>query len=107
MFTYYSPDYTPYRVLWGGSDEYHPNGVHNALAEIAGKKMGLNSIKTRILNTHSKDPDTWGLEQMIEHYLDGSPYYSNAPDNCRYYANEAKRQLQADINSESGWRCLS
>ncbi|WP_342770829.1 MULTISPECIES: hypothetical protein [unclassified Methanoculleus] len=109
VFTYYCPD-APNGIspMWTGYyPGYHENGVHNALAEIAGQKRGWDSTKTRLLNMHSADPDTWGVPQTVEHYLDGAPFFSNAPDKCKYYANEARSQLRSNINSESGWRCLS
>ena len=112
-YKYYSPDETLYQLKWGGASTYYPDGVHNALAEIAGIKMewdypsGVHDTAQYLLNAHSKDPDDWGTAQMVEHYLDGAPSFSNAPDKCAYYANEAKNQLNNNIYSESGWRCLS
>ncbi len=108
VFLFYCPDVSDQISLkWGGASGYNPDGVHNALAEIAGQKRGWSSQKTTILNAHSKDPDDWGVAQMVEHYLNGAPGFSNAPDKSSYYANEARSQLRLDINSESGWRCLS
>jgi len=108
-FIYYCPDDASNEVspMWGGAPGWNPDGVHNALAEIAGDKRGLSEEKTYILNAHSKDPDNWGIAQMPEHYLAGLPGTSNAPDRCKYYANEARSQLRSNINSESAWRCLS
>ncbi len=93
--------------MWAGCNGYCTMGVHNILAEVAGQKRGWSGEKTHILNEESKAPDTWGLSQMVEHYLNGAPGFSNAPDKCSYYANEARTQMRSNINSESSWRCLS
>jgi len=109
VFTYYCPD-APNEIspMWAGYPSfYHENGVHNVLAELAGQKRGWGSAQTRLLNMHSADPDTWGVPQMVEHYLDGAPFFSNAPDKCSYYANEARTQMRSNLYSESAWRCLS
>ncbi|CVK31298.1 MULTISPECIES: phospholipase C/P1 nuclease family protein [Methanoculleus] len=108
VFTYYCPD-TSRQIspMWGGAIGENPDGVHNALAGIAGQKRGWGYSQTKILDANSRDPDTWGLEQMVEHYLDGAPFFSNAPDKCSYYANEARTQMRSNPYSESAWRCLS
>jgi len=108
VFTSYCPD-APCQInpKWGGCDTYCSVGVHNILAELAGQKRGWSSDKTHILNEESKAPDNWGVPQMVEHYLNGAPGFSNAPDKCSYYANEARTQMRSDINRESAWRCLS
>jgi len=108
VFTYYCPD-SSHQIgpMWGGADGENPDGVHNALAGIAGQKRGWGYSETKILDANSKAPDTWGLPQMVEHYLNGAPFFSNAPDKCSYYANEARTQMRSNPYSESAWRCLS
>ena len=101
VFEYYDIDTSDVTPKWGGADGYNPDGTHNALAEIAGQKMGLDSTNTYILNENSKVPDTWGIGQMDQHYS-----WGGAPFQCFYYASSARDFLQGG-DEANGSRILA
>jgi len=101
VFDYYDIDTSDVALKWGGADGYNPDGTHNALAEIAGQKMGLSSTYTYILNENSKVPDTWGAGQTDQHYS-----WGGAPYQCLYYASSARDFIQSGDLS-NGYRVLA
>lgn len=102
VIEYYGLDVPKMQIEWAGAHGYNPDGTHNALAQIAGQKMGLSSSRCRILNEHSCDPDYWGTLQMTQHYS-----WGGAGSKAKEYADIAKAKLQVDRTDPEGWENLS
>lgn len=102
VIEYYYLDLPDMETKWAGAHGYNPDGTHNALAQIAGQKIGLSSSKCVILNEHSCDPDYWGLAQMTQHYS-----WGGAGSKAKEYADIAKARLQVDRTDPLGWENLS